>query len=114
MLTQNKYLPFLMWSFPLLFFTYQFILRLWPGLMMQPIMAQFSIDASHFGLLTAFYYYGYASMQIPVAVLLDRFGARTIVCTFAMICGLATFVFTYTHSWYFAILSRFLLGRDLP
>lgn len=110
MLTQNKYLPFFMWSFPLLFFTYQFILRLWPGLMMQPIMAQFSIDASHFGLLTAFYYYGYASMQIPVAVLLDRFSARYIVSIFAIMCGMATFVFTYTHSWYFAILSRFFIG----
>ena len=87
---RHKYLPFFMWLFPLLFFAYQFILRLWPGLMMNQIMDQFSIDASHFGMLAAFYYYGYSMMQIPVAILLDRFSARRIIFVFAVLCGLAT------------------------
>jgi len=69
MLTKkHKFLPFFMWLFPLLFFAYQFVLRLWPGLMMHQIMEQLSIDASHFGILAAFYYYGYAGMQIPTAI----------------------------------------------
>ncbi|MGD0465103.1 MAG: MFS transporter [Gammaproteobacteria bacterium] len=111
MFTQKyKYLPFVMWLFPLLFFTYQFILRLWPGLMMHQIMEQFSIDASCFGLLAACYYYGYAGMQIPVAILLDRFSARKVVFVFAIICGIATFMFTYTNNFYLALLSRFLIG----
>jgi len=105
-----SYLPFLMWFFPLAFFAYQFILRLWPGLMMQQIMAQFSIDASHFGLVAAFYYYGYAGMQIPVAILLERFGARFIIFVFALLCGTATVLFTYSSNWYLACLSRFLVG----
>lgn len=107
---RHKYLPYLMWLFPLSFFAYQFILRLWPGLMMHQIMEQFSIDASHFGVLAAFYYYGYAGMQIPVAILLERFGARRVVFTFAVICGLATLMFTYTNNFYMAVLSRFLIG----
>lgn len=102
--------PFFMWLFPLSFFAYQFILRLWPGLMMPQIMAQFSIDASHFGLLAAFYYYGYAGMQIPVAILLDRFSARYVIFVFAVVCGLATLLFTYTHHFYVAAFSRFLIG----
>lgn len=105
-----KYLPFVMWSFPLIFFAYQFILRLWPGLMMQPIMAQFSIDASQFGLIAAFYYYGYAGMQIPVALFLDTFGAKKVVFLFAIICGLAMALFTYSNNWYLACLGRFLIG----
>jgi predicted MFS family arabinose efflux permease len=107
---RHKYLPFFMWLFPLLFFAYQFILRLWPGLMMNQIMDQFSIDASHFGMLAAFYYYGYSMMQIPVAILLDRFSARRIIFVFAVLCGLATLMFTYTSSFYLALLSRFLIG----
>jgi len=107
---KHKYLPFLMWIFPLLFFTYQFILRLWPGLMMQQIMEQFSIDASHFGLLAALYYYGYSGMQIPVAIMLDKFSTRYVICAFAVICGIATFTFSYTDNWYLACLSRFLVG----
>jgi predicted MFS family arabinose efflux permease len=107
---QYKYLPFLMWLLPLSFFTYQFILRLWPGLMMHQIMEQFSIDATGFGLLAAFYYYGYSSMQIPVAILLDRFSVRYIICGFALLCGLATLLFTITDNFYLALLSRFLIG----
>jgi predicted MFS family arabinose efflux permease len=107
---KQHFWPFLMWFFPALFFAYQFILRLWPGLMMQPIMAQFSIDASQFGLLAACYYYGYAGMQIPVAILLERFGARSIVFLFALLCGLATWLFSYTNHFYLALLSRFLIG----
>lgn len=107
---KHKCLPFFMWFFPLSFFAYQFILRLWPGLMMHQIMDQFAIDASHFGILAAFYYYGYSGMQIPVAILLDRFGARYIVFMSAMFCGIATLMFTYTDNFYLAALSRFLIG----
>lgn len=106
----KKCLPLLMWLFPVSFFAYQFILRLWPGLMMHSIMEQFSIDASHFGLLAAFYYYGYAGMQIPVALLLERFQPRYVICSFAILCGLATLLFTYTSHFYLAVFSRFLIG----
>lgn len=82
-----KYKPFLMWLFPLLFFAYQFILRLWPGLTLQYTMESFAIDTKKFGLLAAFYYYGYAGMQIPVAILLDKFGARYIIAALSALCG---------------------------
>lgn len=102
--------PILMWLLPMSFFAYQFILRLWPGLMMYPIMEQLSIDASQFGVLAAFYYYGYAGLSIPVAMLLDRFGARSMVGLGALLCGLATLTFTYTDSFYIALCSRFIVG----
>ncbi len=99
-----------MWVFPLSFFALQFILRLWPGLMMQEIMTQFSIDAASFGFLAAFYYYGYAGMQIPMALLLEKFGARKVVFAFALLCGLSALLFISTHNFYLALLSRFLIG----
>lgn len=111
MLTQrNQYLPFFMWFFPLAFFTYQFVLRLWPGLMMHQMMEQFSIDASSFGLLAAFYYYGYSGMQIPVAILLERYNPRYVIFAFAVLCGLATLLLTYTTHFYLALLGRLLIG----
>lgn len=106
----KRALPFFMWSLPLTFFTFQFVLRLWPGLMMKEVMGQFNIDASHFGMMAAFYYYGYAGMQIPVAVLLDRYGARYVLFGLAVLCGLSTLVFTYTDNFYLAVFSRFLVG----
>lgn len=106
----SKCRPILMWLLPMSFFAYQFILRLWPGLMMQPIMEQLSIDASQFGVLAAFYYYGYAGLSIPVAMLLDRFGPRYILALGALLCGVATWVFTYTDSFYIALGARFIVG----
>ncbi len=106
----KRILPYAMWVLPLSFFTYQFILRLWPSLMMQQIMQQFQIDATGFGLLASIYYYGYAGMQLPIAVMLDRYGARYVVCISAVTCGLATLLFTYTANWHLALLSRFLVG----
>jgi MFS family permease len=78
--------------------------------MMEQILNQFSIDATLFGTLAASYYYGYAGMQIPVAILLDRYSARIIICLFAIICGLAAIIFTYTNNVYVAIISRFFIG----
>lgn len=110
--TKSNYLPFIMWLFPLSFFALQFILRLWPGLMMQEIMTQFSIDAASFGLLAAFYYYGYAGMQIPMALLLEKYGSRLIIFVFALLCGLGALLFTSTNNFYLALLSRFLIGAS--
>lgn len=105
-----KYFHLLMWLLPLSFFGYQFILRLWPGLMMKQIMQQFSIDATSFGALAAIYYYGYSGMQIPTAMLLDRFGARYIVFASAILCGFSTLIFSFTDNLYLAYASRFFIG----
>lgn len=111
MLNSKKYrLAYFMWLFPVLFFGFQFILRLWPGLTMHHTMAQYSINAGQFGLLAALYYYGYSGMQIPVALMLDRFKVKYVIFFFAVLCGVATFIFTMTNSFYVALLSRFLIG----
>ncbi len=105
-------LPWMMWVLTLSFFAFQFILRLFPGLMMPQIMQQFSIDATAFGFLSAMYYFGYAGMQIPVAILLDRYGPRLVVSACALVCGLSTLIFLYTNNWLIALLGRFLIGAS--
>lgn len=110
MAKKHRFLPYLMWGLPLSFFTYQFILRLWPSLMMQQIMQQFAIDATSFGVLASVYYYGYASMQIPVAYVLDRIDPRVVIFLCAVLCGMATFLFTFTENWYLALCARFFVG----
>ena len=77
---------------------------------MDDIMVQFAINASDFGLLAAFYYYGYAAMQIPTAMLLDRFGTRYVVFIASSICGISMLLFIYTSNFYLALFSRTLIG----
>lgn len=100
----------MMWALPLTFFAYQFILRLWPSLLMTQIMQQFSIDATAFGFLSAMYYFGYAGMQIPIALFLERFGVRWVVSGCALLCGVAAFLFSFTEHWFLALAGRFLIG----
>lgn len=106
----DKLKPYFMWSLPLLFFAFQFILRLWPGLNMQKYLEQFTISASDFGLFAAFYYYGYAAMQIPLAILLEKYPVNRINALCAGLCGIAMLVLVQTHSFYLALLCRFMIG----
>jgi len=108
--SQVKSLSYLMWLLPTFFFSFQFILRLWPGLMMDNITQQFAISATGFGLLASAYYWGYALIQIPLALLLDRYGPKYLLFISATICGLASILFSYTDNLYLALLSRFLIG----
>jgi MFS family permease len=98
------------WSLPCLFFAFQFILRLWPGLVMDPLKKQFSLDSAEFGVLAAIYYYGYAGLQIPMAILLESWGVRRIVALCACVTGLGMFVLTFSETYALALLGRFLIG----
>lgn len=109
---RSNFLAWTMLALPLLFFAFQFILRSWPSLMINVIMQQFMIDATGFGLMASFYYYGYSSMQIPVALLLDKYGPRYIIAICALICGLANISFVYTDNFYIACAGRLLIGAS--
>lgn len=102
--------PWAIWLLPLSFFAYQFILRLFPGLVMNDIMQKYNIGAATFGFFASMYYFGYAGMQIPVAALLDRFGPRIVITSFILICSSACLIAVYTDSFALALISRFLIG----
>jgi MFS family permease len=99
-----------MWFFTALFFSYQFIIRVFPGLCVPEIMHKFQIDATEFGLLSSMYYYGYAGAQIPIALLLERFGPRIIVSLCCSACSASIFLFYWAESWYLVLFARFLIG----
>ncbi|HET9843901.1 MAG TPA: MFS transporter [Gammaproteobacteria bacterium] len=99
-----------MWLLASLFYAYQFVLRVLPNIMMPDLMRQFNIDASIFGQLSGVYYIGYAGMHIPIGILLDKFGPKTIlpVCMVLAACGLLPFV--YAQTWIYPCLGRFIIG----
>lgn len=99
-----------MWLVAVTFFAFQFVLRLYPGLVMTEIMTKFQINATAFGVLSAAYYFGYAGMQIPIGILLDRFGARTVITFCAGACTLGSVTFVFSDSWTLTLIGRFLIG----
>ncbi len=108
--SKASYFSWVMWLLGATFFAYQFVMRLFPGLVVEQIIHKFQIDATSFGIFSSAYYYGYAGMQIPVALLLDRYGPRVVISICACICAVATYVFAYSDSWSLILGSRFFIG----
>lgn len=93
-----------------IFYCYQFILRVSPNVMTDELMLTFGIDAGILAFVVSIYYYGYAGMQIPLGVLMDKLGPRRIIAAAAIICGIATYLFAISQNVYFASFARLLIG----
>ena len=107
---KEKFSICILWTFTVLFFAYQFILRLSPGVLIDEVMIKYQISASTFGLIISFYYAGYAGMQIPIGVMLDRFGIRYTVAASAIVCVLGNVPLILSDHWVAALIGRFLIG----
>jgi len=100
----------LIWSFgPALFF-YAFFQRVAPSIMIDPLMRDLNIQGAVLGNLSAFYFYSYALMQIPVGLLMNRFGPRRLMTFGAGVCALGTLLFAMSHSLPMAYAGRLLVG----
>ena len=100
----------LIWGCAALFYGYQFMLRVSPGVMADDLMETFQVDACSLVTLTGFYYYAYAVLQIPVGTLMDRFKPRRMLTFAAIICGLGALVFSSADSLSTAAFGRTIIG----
>ncbi|CDZ75757.1 putative sulfoacetate transporter SauU [Legionella massiliensis] len=92
------------------YYSYEYFLRISPSVMEGALREHFQLSATGFGLLSAFYYYAYVPLQIPVGVLLDRYGPRLLITIACLICVFGTFVFAGTTVFWIAAIGRFLVG----
>jgi predicted MFS family arabinose efflux permease len=72
------------------------------------LAAEFSLSASDLGFLTSMYLLAFAAFQLPLGVLLDRYGPRRVVA--ALLCSAALGALIFALAQDFAMLS---LGRAL-
>jgi len=114
MLKINKnspyFLPAIMWLLCVLFYGYQYFLQVSPSVMAQDLMRDFKANATTLGNLAACYFYAYASMQIPVGVIFDRFGARRPLNMAIFLCAIGCFLFAATHYFGITLIGRLLIG----
>lgn len=71
---------------------------------------RFDISASELAVFTVLQLFVYAGMQIPVGVLLDRFGARAMLLSGLTLMTLAQFAFAFVTDFTGAVLARGLIG----
>ncbi|MCD6055287.1 MAG: transporter [Gammaproteobacteria bacterium] len=103
-------LAWVTWGLGALFYYYEFSLQVSPSVMASQLADAFQVQASGLGKLVACYFYAYALMQIPVGLLLDRFGPRRMLTMALLICSLGSFVFSCTSHLLTAGAARFLIG----
>ncbi|AHE66695.1 major facilitator superfamily [Legionella oakridgensis ATCC 33761 = DSM 21215] len=54
-------------------------------------MQTFRVSAAGFGVISAFYFYAYAPMQLPAGLLFDRYGPRKLMTVALMLCAFGSF-----------------------
>jgi MFS family permease len=92
------------------FFGHEFVQRVSTSILVSDLMAEFSVGGAVLGSLSAFYFYAYAGMQIPVGVLMDRFGPRRLMSVAAAVSALGALIFATAQAIEFAYLGRALIG----
>ncbi len=98
------------WILAVTFYLYEYLLRVFPSAATHAIMETFGLHATSFGLMVAFYLYGYAPMQLVSGLLMDRFGARIWLTLSTILCALGAFVFAGSDTFFMGAFARLLMG----
>lgn len=91
-------------------FGYAFLQRVAPSVMTDDLMRAFQVQAGALGAMSAFYFYAYAGMQMPIGVLMDRFGPRRLLSGAMALCLVGSLVFALAESITPAAVGRTMIG----
>lgn len=109
--TQFTIKGFVVWSVCVLFFLYEFFLRVSLGSFQHPLMVDLHLSAFQYSLLSStLFFVMYGLMQIPVGLIIDKIGLKKSLAIGSSICALASFAFACSSTFWFAVISRVLMG----
>ena len=100
----------IMCTLGIVFYCYEYYLRVAPSVMKLQLVEAFSLSETAYGHLFACFYYAYTPLQIPVGMMMDRFGPRRILTVACILCALGTYLFAATTQAFIAQFSRFIIG----
>lgn len=100
----------LIWFLGAACFGYAFFHRVTPSIMVSDLMREFAVGAAVLGNLSALYFYTYAGLQIPVGVMIDRWGARAMIAISVALAAGGGLMFALATSIYPAYAARLLIG----
>ncbi len=92
------------------FFCYAFVLRVLPSVMTAELARDLAAGGAALGLLSGAYFYAYASMQIPVGLLVDRYGPRRLLSLAMLVCACGSAWMASSDTLHSALLARGLIG----
>ena len=74
------------------------------------LMRSFGLNALGVSTVAAFFFYGYAPMQLPGGLLYDRFGPRLIITIAMSVCTMGAFIFSHAEGYVIAACGRLMMG----
>ena len=102
--------PWIIWTLAASFFFYKYLIQVSPSVMTDDLMKAFDIHGAGLGNLSAFYFYAYLIMQIPVGIMLDKFSPRLLTTAAIFLCSVSTFLFAHSDSLWLAGVYRAFMG----
>ncbi len=109
-LLQNPYYPWLVWGLVASAFFIEYFSRVASVVMVDSLMHDFKVQTLALGSLSAFFYYTYVGMQIPVGILVDRFSLRWLLTSMIFLCGVSCLIFATTTHLEIAEFARLMMG----
>lgn len=77
------------------------------------LTAEFALTASSVGLLTSVYFLAFAGMQIPIGLMVDRFGPRRVQAALLLIAAIGALAFAFGETLEELIVARGLIGAGV-
>ena len=109
-LSKNQLRAVVIFSFSVFFIFYKYVLEVSPSVIGANIMRHYNIHATELGNIAACYYYAYFVMQIPMGLLLDRFGPRLVMSLSILLCVLGTGIMALSEQLVLFGVGRFMVG----
>jgi MFS family permease len=81
-----------------------------PSVMASQLMRDLNIGTLGLGVMSGFYFYTYAIMQVPSGLLHDRFSPRIIIVISIMVCAIGSLMFGLSQNIFIGSLARLLMG----
>src|ERR1035437_1629897 len=109
---KSNYLPWVIWVLAALFVVFNYIQQVVPNIIAVDLSHAFNATESTLGNIAAAYFYAYAMLQIPVGLIVDRYGTRRPLVIAILAAGLGTLAFAGAHSSGSAQLARLIMGAS--
>lgn len=87
-----------------------FLYRMLNALIAPYLVAEFSLSAAELGFITGAFFFGFGAMQLPLGLLLDRYGPRPVVLVLYSIAACGSLLFIFADGPVGLIVGRFLMG----
>jgi len=78
--------------------------------MAAPLATELGLGADDLGLLTSVYFLTFAAAQIPIGILLDRYGPRRVQSALLVIAAIGSTLFAVSDHFWMLLVGRALIG----